>query len=224
MALLEERLVSHGFSARFDGALVAKSKEGSLHIDPSGICWAAFDPADAVLPAVPEILDMPKEAVPSRSLASMYFKFGPRGSRTTVRISTRIESYSHWDELRVSGGCGLAPDEHAVATFLLKRADTCEILTDFPTDKSKVRVRGRTLYYESEVDCAEAAETLRAVGSKAPRNSYLYRDGLLRLRGLSMPTPREWLRLFCELGDWCCFAPEQQKALIADSSGPLQPR
>jgi hypothetical protein len=168
-----------------------------------------MDPADAIVPAIPDVICSPKERVPLKRLVSMYLGIGRVGAKAVARISTRVESYSSWDRLRRSGDCGLAPDEHAVTTFLLARSQTANtLLTDFPTHESEVRICGRNQYYLSRLDRACAVGFLRAVGTKGSKNSYLPRDGLLELDGGARRTRREWSELFSGLGEWCCFAPE----------------
>jgi hypothetical protein len=207
MEVIEQRLAKKGFSVRLSGSLVAKSREGVLHLNPSGTCWSAFDPGDLILPAVPEVLEAPKEHVPLRTLQSVYFKTG--GSAKAVRLSTRIESGSNWDRLRAAGECGLCPDEHAVATFLISRAGgTCELLTDFFTEGASPRLCGRKRYFDSALPCREVASTLRVAGGDTSRNSYLRRDNMLRLKKELWPSKSDLSELFHSLGEWCSFIPK----------------
>lgn len=204
---LAGRLGRAGYVTSLSESLSARSRTGSIHIRPSGVCWSTADAGDAVLPAVPGILNSPKDHVPMKTMKSMYFTMGKRGSGAVVRIPTRIESYSLWDELRARGSSGLAPDEHAVARFLISRASACRLLGDFPAYRSKMRVCGRRSYFDSKMSRSRAGGTLRVVGTRALSNSYLNRDELLELHGFVEPSHGEWAELFDMLGEWCYFAP-----------------
>jgi hypothetical protein len=206
MGIIGERLTKRGFSITSRSPLSAKSKEGLIHIEPSGFCWSNFDPIDAVLPSIPDVLDCNKERVPLERLRAMYFMVKTEGM-PLVRLSLRLESMSNWDRLRASDGCGLAPDEHRVATFLIREAGgNCHAVTDFPLAYSVPRVQGRKRYFESTLSAAEALDTLRVVGERKARNSYVPRNGIV---GPSVPPiPDSKLGDICgQLGDWCGFAP-----------------
>ena len=188
--------------------LTARSSEGTIRVYPSGLCQSSFDPADAILPAIPEILACPKQKIPLRELETMYFVAARAGGNTTVRLSLRTESGSIWDALRGAGECGLPPDERLVATFLLRDSGGMqEMLTDWPTEGSVRKVFGRRRYYNTLLDHARAASTLRAAGEGHSKNSYLPRDSTLRFRGSYLPSRKDLLRLFFELGEWCFYAP-----------------
>lgn len=81
------------------------------------------------------------------------------------------------------------------------------MLADFPRVRSVTRTCGRRRYFESSFRAVEAESTLRAVGEKASRNSYLPRDGVLRFSGTLTPPHEEAVGLFEGLGEWCSFAP-----------------
>lgn len=206
--IFERRLLGRGFSVKRSRWLIAKSKEGIIRIDPSGLCWSTFDPADFLLPAIPDILACPKDRLPLDELKAMYFNVAESGGTTILRLAPRMESSSLWEALRKSGECGLAPDEREVASFLIREAGgTCRMLTDFSVEESGLRFHGRKPYYESTVACAEAASTLRAVEEKATRNSYLWRNGTLILSGRISPSRKDLAELFDRLDEWCYFAP-----------------
>jgi len=201
------RFEKKGYSVERAGSMIARSKKGTIHISPSGLCWSSSDPSDAVLPAVPDILACPKEPTSLRMIESMYYRMSRVNGKTIVRLSTRLES-SHWGELRASGQCGLTPDELAVASFMIRRAKgDCELMTDFPTGESVPRICGRRRFYESSLTLTEALTTLEVVGKHATRNTFLMRDGILRL-GVPLPSRDEKLGLIAELGEWCYFTPE----------------
>ena len=206
--VLGERLRSLRYSVQVSMSIVAKSRQGSIHIDPTGLCWSYADPADAVLPAVPKILAIPKEKVALKSLEAMYFRRDVRGGVSITRMQTRLEHSSLWDALRTSGGCGLAPDERAIASFLMRNAGRVhDVLTDFPFESLVPLVCGRRRYFISSLAGVQAASSLKAVGERRSTNSYLPRDGILRFTGAVFPSHEEWVEAFDELGEWCYFEP-----------------
>jgi hypothetical protein len=209
MRVLAVRLQRNGYSVQLSKSLSAKSRGGVIRVDPSGLCWSMFDCSDEVLPAIPEVLSSPKETGPLDVLESMYFRLARSGRKTLVRLATRLESSTSWDALRATGDCALAPDEHAVATFLTRRArGTCIMLTDFPGDEAVPKLFGRKRYFESTVGFDDAESTLRSVGERASRNSYLLRDNTLRLSGRLAFSRDDVEELFEGLGEWCYFAPD----------------
>jgi hypothetical protein len=209
MRALAVRLGKNGCSVQLSESLSAKSRGGVIHIDPSGLCWSLHDCSDEILPAIPEILSFPKDRSSLASLKSMYFRTARSGGQTVVRLSTRLESSTSWDVLRASGDCALAPDEHAIATFLIKRGcGSHSLVTDFPTEESVPRLCGRKRYFESTLGLAEAESTLRVAGKRAVRNSYLSRDGTLRSSGGFGYSLTDAKRLFEGLGEWCFFSPD----------------
>jgi len=212
--LLAARLEKKGYSVKATKFLTAKSRGRTIHIDSSGLCWSMFDCSDEVLPAIPEILSSPKESGPITRLESMYFRIAKLGRKTTVQLITRLESSTSWDALRSAGDCALAPDEHAVATFLMRKArGTCSMLTDFLEAESPLRICGRRRYFDSTLGISEAESTLRRVGERSLRNSYLPRDSMLRFSGELAFSPNDVEGLFDDLGEWCYFAPGSQEKL-----------
>ncbi len=208
IGILTKRFAKAGRSVKVRGLITARLKEGTLHVSPDGLCWSAFDPSDSVLPAIPDLLAAPKERVPIQTLKAKYLRPASTGSKTPLRITTRIESSSSWDKLRASGDCGLAPDEHAVVSLLLKGSRArCSLVTDFPVTGSIPRICGRKRYYDSRLEIGEALSSLRVVGSRFPRNSYLARDGLFQLGEFRLPSSDDWRSLFHEVEDWCSSVP-----------------
>ncbi len=80
-------------------------------------------------------------------------------------------------------------------------------MTDFPTEGSRVRVIGSRHYYESYLDPEETTSTLRAVGERMARNSYLPKDGIIRFKELKLPRTSEQTAFFRGLAEWCYFEP-----------------
>jgi len=193
-------------SVRKGTALAVVSSDGTIMVSDEGLCWSSFDPSDAVLPAVPAILACPKEEASLETVKRKYFvEF--RGKEGVVsRILPRLESSTRWRRLRASGGCALAPDEHAVLSFLLKRAvKDCEMVTDFHVEGSTPVVFGRRRYFDSWLDSVKAVSTLRVIDEGGLRNSYLPGDG--KIGPTSAISRLDWLGLFAELGEWCPFKP-----------------
>lgn len=204
LGVLADRLKEVGYTVEGSPLMKARSHEGSLTVDPKGLCWSALDPADAVLPAMPGLLAVPKEEISADEIRSLYYKVAREGDTTLLRLTTRLEASATWDRLRGDGGCGLAPDEHLVATRLLEPlAGSCRVVTDFPVDGSIPCRVGRTTLFTSELPCPEAASTLRAEGEMKPRNSYLPRSGIVEIR--SRGTPFLGDNALDDLGEWCSF-------------------
>jgi len=188
--------------------LAVNSRDGTIRVSEEGLCWSSFDPSDVVLPAIPPLLSCPKEKIPVKTVQSKYFRASKSREEVTYHILPRLESSSRWRELRASGGCALAPDEHAVFSFLLgKTRGKCEMITDYFVDGSTPLVLGRKRYFESKLDPDEAVSTLGAVGERRQRNSYIPRDGILRLSPVRGISRRDWVDLFAGLGEWCPFMP-----------------
>lgn len=208
MGALAIRLTESGFLVRRSNVISATSAKGVIHVDPRGFCWSVFDPSDEILPVIPDLLETPKEREPLPELMGSYFMFAKSSANTVVKMSTRVESSTLWKALRTSGECGLTPDEHAVVSFLFKKAKgECRLLTDYPTDGSTLRIYGRRRYHESELRPPDAGSTLRSVGRKAFRNSYIPRNGALMFESLDLPSREELAHLFQDLGEWCYFEP-----------------
>jgi hypothetical protein len=206
MQILANRLTNQGFNVQGTETISAKSKAGTIHVDPVGLCWSSLEFDDLILPVVPEILGCKKEMVPLKTLENSYFKLARSYEKTMVRMSTRIESSSNWDTLRSSGECGLTPDEWLVSSFFMEVVGNCATMTDFPTDGSDPVICGRRRYYETLLDGKEASSMLRVVGERQQRNSYLPRDATLRLAGVVFPSHKDISELLNGLGEWCFLA------------------
>jgi len=205
MEILAKRFAVIG-TVRRTSPLVVTSKEGTIWVSEMGLCWSSHDPSDAVLPSIPALLSCPKEEASMETVRSKYFQASKSKDGTTFHFLPRLESSSRWRELRASGGCALAPDENALVSCLLEKArGKCEMITDFVVDGSTPIVLGRKRYFDSKLDPAEAAATLRAVGEQGQRNSYIHGDGNLRLTSSSGISRHDWTDLFSDLGEWCPF-------------------
>ena len=206
MEALANRLTQSGYFVSRSNVISAKSVKGVIHVDPRGFCWSSFDPRDEILPVIPVLLETPKEGEPLQELMDSYFMLAKSKAKAVVKVSTRVESSTLWKDLRISGECGLTPDEHTIVSFLFKRAKgDCRLLTDYPTDGSTLRIYGRRRYYESEIRPSDAGSTLRSVGRKGFRNSYLPRNGALTFESLDLPPKEELAHLFRDLDEWCYF-------------------
>ena len=205
--VLTKRFAEMG-PVRRDAFLAVTSRQGTIGVSKTGHCWASFDPSDVVLPAVPALLSCPKEGAPLETVRGKYLGMSKSHDGLTTRVLPRLESSSSWRGLRKLGGCALAPDEHAVASFILKRVrGECKMVTDFLVDGSTPLVFGGKRYFDSKLNADEAALTLRRVGERSQRNSYIPQDGMLGLVPVSSIGRRDWIDLFTELGEWCPFIP-----------------
>ncbi len=201
---LRQRLIGLGFAVTGDPRLTARRLRQTIHVNPAGFCWSSQDPTDAIVPLFPDLLAGPKQTVQLGVLKGSYFRAEPTQSGVDVRFSPRVDGGSLWTELRAAGDCGLAPDEASVVRAILSSASgKCRLLTDFPVEGSRVRLIGRRQYYESVLNTSEAAPTLRVVGRRAERNSYLPRNGAVHLESPNLPSRAEWVELFESLGEWC---------------------
>jgi hypothetical protein len=194
-------------AVRRGAALVFSSREGKIRVSDEGLCWSSFDLSDAVLPAIPALLSCPKEKAPAETVMRKYSRAVKSREGVTFRIFPRLESSSRWRELRASGGCALAPDEHALVSFLLERTrGKCKMVTDFLVEGSTPLVLGRKRYFDSSLAPDEAISTLRVVGERGQRNSYIPGDGSIGPTS-STPSLHDWFGLFADLGEWCPFTP-----------------
>lgn len=203
MQTMRRRLESIGFTTTAGSLLRASRASVRILVDPSGLCTSNEDLTDAIAPTLPEILDSRPSAVSFRVLRESYLASERRGNSLLLRLSPRLETESYWDELRSEGTCALTPDEKAIYSVVLSsRTSLTPLVTDFPTEGSVVRRIGHRQFYDSRLEPAEAASTLRGLGPAQERNAYLPRDSILSLSPAPLPTD-ELLDLFEGLGDWC---------------------
>ena len=208
MQALGIRLKRQGFEVASRRTLVARRRDMALRISPSGLCWSSSDPADSVVPGIPELLGCPKAAVPVEGLENGYFSLRLAGQGADLRFEPRMEAGSLWRSLRAVNQCGLSPDEHRVLLFLLEHAEgECDLLTDYPTLSGRKRVIGSKVYFESRLKTSEINATLRSVEGPSARNSYLPARGIIRLARYHPPPRREFVALFDDLGEWCYLRP-----------------
>jgi len=206
MKIIANRLANQGFNVDGSGPVSAKSKAGTILVDRVGLCWSTLELDDLILPVVPEILACKKEGVPLQALQDLYFKMSRTTGETLIRISTRVESFANWYALRSSGQCGLTPDERLVSSFFMKSHGNSTLVTDYPLEGSKQMFCGRKRYFETSLHGDEASSTLRAVGERRPRNSYLSRDATLKLDVEVSPSRHEIAELLNGLDEWCFLA------------------
>jgi hypothetical protein len=206
MALMAERLRTQDFRVYQGRVLKASSRNQRVLVNPSGFAWSNESLSDILLPSIPRLLEAPKTLVSASTLLEMYMKLR-RGTSPLIRFSPRIESGSTWTMLRSEDACGLSPDEGLMITTVLSRCADCELVTDFPTHRSKTTFARRKAFFASALSPADVTETLRQAGGRRERNSYLPRDGVVRVRGLDAPSSGEWIAQLRELGEWCYFSP-----------------
>jgi hypothetical protein len=209
MHLLGTRFRQLGRVRRVSDRLSVELKAGIMHVSSSGLCWMRIDPADYILPIIPEILSVSKEKIPSKeALERMYFRTSVETGVLRVHLHVRLEHNSTWRALRASGECALAPDEHAVATHLLKNSrGSCGVVTDFPNHCSKLVIFRDRKYFDSTVETKYAAETLRHTDAGSARNSYIPRNGVLDLKDSSFVERQDIKDMFESMGEWCSFSP-----------------
>jgi len=208
LGILSNRLSEAGFKITAGASLTARRPGQTIRINPAGICWSNRDPMDAVAPAIPDLLRARKRRTRIGAVRSAYFRSERVGERISIRFVLRIESGLLWTRLRRTGTCGIAPDEHSVASFVLSNGlGQCEMLTDYPLERCKVRVLGNMQYYTSSLSCSEAASTLRLAGRRQVRNSYLPEDGRVELDSVRHAARKQWVGLLRDLGEWCFLDP-----------------
>lgn len=205
---IAERLAEKGFVVQRTSSLAARMNGTSIHVSPAGFCWSTKDPSDAIVPTIPAILETTKEKMELLELRDHYFKLQRSGKSAVLRLSSRLESSPVWRTLRASDQCMLTPDEQAVALLLMRSSSArCNLLTDFPTRSGRVRMIGKRQYYESRIDTVTAEATLRAVGQRGSRNSYIPERGILQFEAFRLPMRESFAELFRGLGEWCYLRP-----------------
>ncbi len=194
---LEKRLATKGFRVKNDGyTLNAEDRFRRMTILRSGLAWSSGELLDALAPAMPSLLSIPREPVEGNP----YFTAKKLNDGFELQLFPRMEGLRIWTELRRSGLSGLTPDEKAaVSEALLDSDQNVECVTDYPTEGCSVLLVGGMQYYRSSVPAGEFASMLRTVSSSSPRSCYLPRSSLIRVRTGSppgFPTAEG-------LGEWC---------------------
>ena len=207
--VIRRRLLKNSFEVVLTTSrLKAEKKGASLQVDKAGFCWASADPFDAIAPAIPEILAVPKKKVKLKVLKDAYFRTLNLETPTEVIVLARLESSPMWRHLRAHGLCALSPDEKEVTQFLLGHAlGGAMFLTDFPNQTSRSHMIGGRQFYDTAIDASELEHTLKTIGDAKFRNSYLPERGILRFEAFTSPTSEELRRLFDGLGEWCYLRP-----------------
>ena len=197
-------LESRGFKVSGARKIVAERKGEKIFLADDGVCWSETDPTDELAPILPEMLHVEKEPLPLETILGKYYDLEMNGKAALVRFKPRVESSHFWRVLREKSDCGLAPDERAVANFILGSAGgSTNLLTDFPLERSAVKRFGKFQYYSSFVPVGEAAATLQDCVIKGTRNSYLPKNGVLNLESFKMPSTIKKARLVLRLAEWC---------------------
>jgi len=194
---LGKRLATKGFLVKDDGyTLSAEDHSHRMTILRSGLAWSNGELLDALAPAVPSLLSLPREPVE----ANPYFAAKKLSDGFELQFFPRMEGLRIWTELRRSGLSGLTPDEKAAVSGVLIGSDrNVECVTDYPTDGCSVLQVGRMQYFRSSVPAGEFTSMLRTVSSSSSRNCYLPRSSLIRVKAKSLPE----FPTAEDLGDWC---------------------
>ncbi len=202
------RLKDLGYRLNIGRVLRASSSSGFIRVNSSGLATSNMDMLDPLAPLIPRLLEAKKEGVPSQVLAGMYFDVRGARRKHIARLKVRAEGSTLWRELRAANESLLTPDEAAAVRFLLSRAEgRVEVVTDYPTEESKVRQIGRRVYFSSTIDVAEFASNLRTIDGRKPRNAYLPTSAVLALQHFQAPTKSELAKVLADLGEWCYFSP-----------------
>jgi hypothetical protein len=209
LRLLSAHLERRGFGVRLGSGpskRVALKGAQRIAIDGAlGLAASAADVLDALAPAIPPLLSLPRQ--PSgkarADVAALYFSLKRSGASTELQLFPRLESLRTWSCLRRDGLCGLTPDEAAVLKHFLGRASSSsqlECVTAKPRQGSVAFQVGRRLYYKSTMPVAEFLNSLRTIDSGgADSASYLPRGSVILLPGVRVDTRVPP----AELGEWC---------------------
>jgi len=163
---------------------------------------------DALAPVIPELLEAPKEQASLSELAGKYFAIRRMAGKHQLSLFTRAEGSSRWRELRAADESLLTPDEAAILRFLLRGAGgSVDVITDYPTEESRVNQIGRRVYYSSRIDVSEFSSNLRTIESSVGRGAYLPKSGILSPQRFRVPTRSALRGIIEELGEWCYFSP-----------------
>jgi len=210
-----DRLTSIGLKIQRGGTLKGKMGRQSFQLNANGWCSSNFDSTDVIAPIIPCLLGTAKEPCTSEEAGKLYFRREKTDRELIMKFVSRIESGTLWTRLREAGECAVTPDEHAVFSGILREMPgRFAMVTDFPSRGAKRMFIGGRMYFAAMLTGTEAASTLRSIDSKHERNSYLPRNGIIRVRY----SPRVSIREpdFYDFGEWCSFRPQGTKGLIQE--------
>jgi hypothetical protein len=208
LRLLSAHLEGRGFSVRPGSGpskrIALKGAQRFALDGALGLAASASDVLDALAPAIPATLSLPRQPSGGASAdAALYFSLKRSGASTELQLFPRMESLRTWSCLRMDGLCGLTPDEAAVLNHLLGRASgssQLECVTAKPREGSSAFQVGRRLYYQSTMPVAEFLNSLRTIDSGAADSaSYLPRGSVISLLGVRVDTQVPP----ADLGEWC---------------------
>ena len=197
MELLALRLAGIGYSVSAqEERLTADDGVSRIAILRAGLAWSSKEMLDALAPSVPAVLACPREAVGRNP----YYAAKRIHGGFEIQFFPRMEGLRLWTALRISGECGLTPDEKAVILNVLEGAtQDIECVTDYPTEDCSILRAGRRQYYRSMVPAEEFLFRLRTTEDSLATNCYLPRSSVLRVKTRSLP-PLPWA---AALGEWC---------------------
>ncbi|MDA4128616.1 MAG: hypothetical protein OK422_04085 [Thaumarchaeota archaeon] len=206
LSILGKRMADLGYEVRKAGVLRASSREQVIWIDARGLAWSSKGLLDALVPALPDLLECKKEYCPPGEFARLYFNIGRARGGFILRANVRLESSSHWWELRRAGLSGITPDESLAMSFLLTRVcGKVRGITNYPVEGAKVRQIGRILYYESMISTDEYSSGLSTTEEKSEKQVHLPSNSVLQIESIAMPSNNELRGLSGELGEWCYY-------------------
>lgn len=197
MRTLEVRLLSNGYSVKTDaGKLRAEGGSGKITIVRSGLARSAGEMLDALAPAIPELLLLPREP----TSVNPYFVVKKFHRGFEVQFFPRMEGLRLWTALRQAGECGLTPDEKTVVSQVLHDVDQpLECVTDYPTEGCSVLQLEKEQYFRSLVPAEEFVSRLRTISSSSAKNCFLPRSSIIRVNTETLPSNL----MGDELGEWC---------------------
>ena len=205
--MMNSRLECLGFEIRIGDSMVARKPGQTLRLSPSGFCRSNFDPFDAVVPLIPDLLSSPKVRITEVEILGMYFRRSDSQGQS-VRLSPRMERGGLWWELRSRGLSGLTPDEALVYSRVLAVASgTCTFLTDFPTRHSKMTLIGKRVFYKTELPVEQFAGMIGTMPGRVGRNVYLPENGMMNFTHQRDLSPADRSEIISNLGEWCTYEP-----------------
>ncbi|MDA4114100.1 MAG: hypothetical protein OK474_08650 [Thaumarchaeota archaeon] len=198
LQVLADHLAGNGFSVEIEAEgekLRAGNETSTITVSRSGLAWSGLEMLDALAPAIPRLLRLPREV----TATNPYFAAKKLSGWLEVLFFTRMEGLRLWTELRRTGECGLTPDEKSAISWVLTNDDQdVECVTDYPTEGCSLLQVGKNQYYRSRVPVSEFLDHLRTTSARFSKNCYLPRTSILKIQGGSLAAPtidvdlREW--------------------------------
>lgn len=196
---LGAQMSARGFSVSMAALLHARMQDTKLVVSASGVAWSSSELLDPLLPSVALALSHTKVSWEQNP----YFVWKKSRDGFEVHFFPRLEASGRWSELRRQGSCGLTPDEAVVLRHIFgDHNEQIDCVTDYPTEGCSPTQAGRHAFYRSRIPIPEFLENLRTISGRRPRNTYLPRSSVFRLK----KGPRTLDRTTSlKLGQWCYY-------------------